>query len=500
MNSSTGRSSMERSPLTFVLIFGAMIFGMVLAGGMDLTPVSSAAPDSPEKAVHVTPSAVGGLPSFADLAEAVSPAVVSIQATTIEEGSRMSLRDLFNPRRERQEGDEQQRSDASGSGFVISADGLIVTNHHVIERATELTVLLEGRQYPAEIKGDDPATDIALIKIEPDEPLDYLELGDSDALRVGDWIMVIGSPLRLQNSVSVGVVSAKGRSINITPDASLESFIQTDAAINFGNSGGPLVDLEGRVIGIATAINYGAENIGFAVPVATLERILPQLRDTGAVKRGYLGVNIQDLDTDSAAAFGFDSTDGVLVTRVTEGGPAESAGLEHGDIILQVDGVRMNTNRQLIDYISAKMPGESVQVELFRGGKTLKKSVKLEERPLNGAVPVTTEEEPEQSDIEWLGLQYQSLSDGLRSNHNLPEDLGGIFITNVAPTSPLFEDGVRQGDVITEVNGQAVGDVGTFESTVEGVGSGSYLRLYVRRYDPRTGDMAASFFAIVRVP
>ncbi|HEX9736642.1 MAG TPA: trypsin-like peptidase domain-containing protein [Thermoanaerobaculia bacterium] len=509
----------RRITFTGVLVMATVLFGMVLAGGIHLAPVSMAddqdgqdvrasgyraEADLEGRGVTLTTPTVGGLPSFADLAEAVSPAVVTVQAVKIENAGEGRGRDPFEfffPRRrpspqQPQEPQEPQerRSDAAGSGFVISSDGLVVTNHHVIEDASELRVLLGGRQYVAEVKGDDPATDIALLKIQPERKLTYLNLGDSDGLRVGDWVMVIGSPLQLQNSVSVGVVSAKQRSINITPDFSLESFIQTDAAINFGNSGGPLVDLQGQVVGIATAINFGAENIGFAVPSSTLMRILPQLRDTGSVRRGYLGVEIADLTYEDAQAWGLDSTAGVLVQRVTPDGPAAAAGLKHGDVILQVGDHQVEQNRDLIDYVSALPPGTGVKVKLFRDGKVLDREIELGERPSAVAAEIRRQPE-EESAIEWLGLQYQDLTPGLRASHGIPEDQQGVFVVQVAPSSPLFEETMRPGHVIVEVNGKAVAGVEEFESAVEAAPSGSFMRLYAQSFNPER-----AYFAVVRVP
>lgn len=501
MESKAGRQS-----LTFSLVVGATIFGMVLAGGVDLTPESQAQSHGGGQAVAVTPAS-GGLPGFADLAAAVSPAVVSIRATKFESNDGRRGNDPFelffgprrrDPRAPQQEQPEQRRSDSSGSGFVISGDGYVVTNHHVIADASELTVVLGDREYEAEVKGDDPATDIALLKIEPEEDLTYLSLADSDAVRVGDWLMVIGSPLQLQNSVSVGVVSAKGRSINITPDNSLENFIQTDAAINFGNSGGPLVNLEGQVIGIATAINFGAENIGFAVPVNTLKTILPQLRDNGVVRRGYLGVNITDLDFDSAEAFGLDHTDGALITEVRPNGPAMDAGLRFGDIILEVGEKKIHSNRELIDHVSSLQPGETVTVEVFRGGETKTIDVTLGERPEVG-VALEIAEEEEDGSIDWLGIRYQDITEANRSAHRMPEDIDGVWITLVEPDSPLYDENVRPNDVISDVNGETIASVRDFETVVEASPSGSLLRFYVTRIDPRSGQ-TASFFAIVRVP
>lgn len=496
-----------RRAMTLGLIFTGTIFGMALSGVATLAPASNAQSGEIKPAVSVTPAA-GGLPSFADLAEAVSPAVVSIQVTKIERaGTRRRGSDpfefFFGPRRPqpRQQEPEDRRSDSSGSGFVISPDGLIVTNHHVIEDSSDLHVALNGRRYEAEVVGRDPATDLALIKIEPPEDLDYLPLADSDALRVGDWIMVIGSPLQLENSVSVGVVSAKARSINITDDPSLEKFIQTDAAINFGNSGGPLVNLSGAVVGIATAINYGAENIGFAVPVNTLKTILPQLRDSGSVRRGYLGVNIQDLDYEEAAAWGLDSPEGALVIVVRKDSPSEKAGLKHGDVILKVDGRKVRNNRELIDYIAARPPDETVELELWRNNEKITKQVTLGERQLEdgAASGPSSGEEDEGGEIEWLGIEYQELTPSLRSSHDIPDEVTGVWITSVAPDSPLYDENVRPNDFIAEVNGTPVTTESELEAAVDAVASGGYLRLYVQRYDLRSGN-SASFFAVVPVP
>lgn len=500
------KDNLGRQSWTVMLVAGAVIFGMVLAASSDLTPQAFAEATGGGQPVTMEQPAHTGLPNFADLAAAVSPAVVSIQATRIEEqrggGAMRELERFLNPRRRGPDQDEPQRrrSDASGSGFVVSGDGYIVTNHHVIEDSTELAVVLGGREYPAEIKGIDPATDLALLKIEPEEELDYLEMADSESVRVGDWIMVIGSPLQLQNSVSVGVVSAKGRSINITADRSLENFIQTDAAINFGNSGGPLVDLRGRVIGIATAINFGAENIGFAVPVNILKNILPQLRSTGSVRRGFLGVSIADLEYDDAKAFGLDSTDGALVTNVNADGPADEAGVRHGDIILGVDEHDIVNNRDLIDHVSSKPPGEKVKLRLFRNGKIVKVDLVLGERPPMDGQPVTREEEPEEAGpAKWMGITYQDLTSSMRSGHGVPDSLEGVIVTEVDPDSPLYDENVRPMDVIAEVNGQSIDSVAGFQDVVEGLDAGAYLRLYITRFDPNSGQ-TVSFFAIVQTP
>ncbi|MGB5817286.1 MAG: Do family serine endopeptidase [Thermoanaerobaculia bacterium] len=480
----------SRQAVTLALVLGAIVFGMILAGALDLTAPGNT---SPEPAPQIEgPEYVGGIPSFADLVERVSPAVASIDASTFERTPERRQTDpfefFFGPRRRDQDSqpeDEEFRSDSGGSGFVISADGLVVTNNHVIRGADQVRVRLGDDTYDAEVIGTDAATDIALLKIEADRQLDYLQLGNSTGLRVGDWVMAIGNPQGLANSVTVGVVSAKGRRINISQEtASFEDFIQTDAAINFGNSGGPLVDLTGQVVGINTAINWGSENIGFAVPVNILQQVLPQLKDTGRVRRGFLGIGVNDMTQRAAEAFGLESTDGVIVTEVRPGMPAEKAGVEHGDIILKVDDTPVGNTRELIEYVSAQGPDATVRMEILRDGKRVTKKVELTERPTEGDSS-DEDEGPEESGIEWLGLRYQDMTPGLRSMHGLPEDVQGVWISEVSPRSPLYDEGVRAGEiinVITEVNGTEVGDVEQFETIVRGLDSGARMRIYIRRF------------------
>jgi serine protease Do len=522
----------SRQVSTFLLVLGAVVFGMVLAGGLGMTmpgmtQQSDSALSATKAAETTAAAAVRGLPSFADLAEAVDPAVVSIQASTIEKTPRMRGRRglgnvdpfefFFGPRGRGDRGQggpsgpsnpddesgaaqpEDYRSEAGGSGFVISRDGLIVTNNHVIEGASEVKVHLGDRDYTAQVKGADPATDLALLKVNAGSGLKYLELGDSDRARVGDWVMVIGNPLNLNKTVTTGVISAKGRAIGINNDVSFENFLQTDAAINFGNSGGPLVNLQGQVVGIASAINYGAENIGFAVPVNTLREILPQLREKGHVSRGYLGISVQNLDYPHAQAFGLPSTDGALVGDVVAGTPAAEAGVEHGDIIVAVDGRHVKTTRDLIDYVSAKGPHATVTLTLLRNGKSLERNVKLSERPSSNQQASNSGRQDGNSGINWLGLQYEDITQSVRSSYSLPGSVSGVLVTNVSANSPLYDQAVRPGNIITEVNGQPVKNVAEFERAVSAARSKSYLRFYTLRFG-RQGQSLPPFFAVVQVP
>ncbi len=499
-------TNVQRQMTTAGLVVGAVAFGMVLAGGLDMTPAARSQ-GAVGSQIEVPSSVGAGLPGFADLAERVSIAVVAIDASSFqsaEEHRRSQPFDFFmGPRgRQRGEGEDREfRRDSGGSGFVVSADGFVVTNNHVIRGADRLVVRIDDQEYEAEVRGADPATDLALLKIDSDEEFAYLGLGDSDSVRPGDWVMAIGSPAGLDNSVTVGVVSAKQRRIGISSEtSSFENFIQTDAAINFGNSGGPLINLEGQVIGINTAINYGSENIGFAVPVSTLKTVLPQLRESGRVRRGFLGMSVTDLAPEAAEAFGLDSTDGALVMSLTEDMPAQKGGVEVGDVVLEMDGQKVRNTRQLIDYVSARGPDVEVELEILRNGERLTRSVVLAERPSEG-VEAEAESEETESGIEWLGIRYQDLSPSLRSMHGIPSDVEGVWVTDVSPRSPLYDAGVRAQEIvsiISEVNGAPVGSSEELERIIGEARSGQRLRLYVRRF--ANGAEVAPLFAFPAKP
>lgn len=503
-------SEHKRQFVSIALLIAAVAFGVVLTGSLDLTPVATSEP----QAVEPQTVDAGNLPNFADLAEAISPAVAFIESIRVEDVQTPRgfpsdpFEWFFGPRRDREDpgAPRQRRQQGGGSGFVIDASGLLVTNNHVIEEATELVVHLGDRTYTPEVIGTDPATDLALLKIEADRQLPYLELGDSEAVRPGDWVMAIGSPggQVLENSVTVGVVSAKGRQIAITSDVSLENFIQTDAAINFGNSGGPLLNLRGEVVAVNTAINWGAENIGFAVPVNTLKSILPQLKEKGQVDRGYLGITIGDLDAAAAEAFELQPGSGILIQQVQPDTPAAEAGLQHGDVVVKVDDRDVTNTRDFIDYVSRREPGTRVRLELLREGERVEKTVELGHRPdgdeLVGGRPSRPQDDGDGS--EWLGLHYQDLTPSLKRLHGLPEDLEGVWVSSVDADSPLYDEGglgdSRMQHVITEVNGEPVTDVEEFEAVVGDVPSGSRVRLYVRHFV--RGEEFPSTFAFPEAP
>jgi serine protease Do len=498
---------LQRQTTTAALVLGAVAFGMVLAGGLELTPSArSQQPLSRQQAQSTSALAAVPLPSFADVVERVSPGVVSIDAASFESADERRRSQPFEffmgPRgRQNEDPDREFRRDSGGSGFLVSEDGYVVTNNHVIRGAERLRVRVGDREYDADVKGSDRATDLALLKIDSKESFQFLTLGDSDSLRPGDWVMAIGSPAGLLNTVTVGVVSAKQRRIGISAETtSFENFIQTDAAINFGNSGGPLLNLAGEVVGINTAINWGSENIGFAVPVKTLEAVLPQLRDLGRVRRGYLGMGVNDLTPEAAEAFGLDSTDGALVANINDGTPAAEGGIKVGDIVLKVDDVKVENTRGLIDYVSLLGPDVKVELEVLRNGKKLTKSVTLAERPAEGEDAVEAPHE-DGSGIEWLGIRYQDVVPGLRAAHQIPEDVEGVWITQISPRSPLYDAGLRtEGsvDIISEVNGEPISSVEDLERIVGEASSGSRLRLYVRRF--ADGREAQPIFAFPAKP
>ena len=511
MKNQTGRNL-----ITLLLVFGALVFGMVLAGSLNLTSPSHSAPEGVSPPSRTSTSSFepsSELPGFADLAEWVAPAVVSVSAASFKSAPTYRgrpadpFRFFFGPRdrnERRQPGgsDREFRNDSGGSGFIISADGWVITNHHVVKGADRVEVQLGDRTFEAVVKGTDEETDLALLKIESKKPLAFLPLGDSDKLRVGAWVMAIGNPFGLENTVTVGVVSAKGRRIGLSQrTSSFEDFIQTDAAINFGNSGGPLVNINGEVIGINTAVNYGAENVGFAVPANILKEVLPQLKASGRVRRGYLGIEVDDLTPESAEAFELEDTDGALVIRVYDGLPAKKGGLKPGDIILEVDNRRVRNTRNLITYVSGKGPDVTVSITILRRGQRLVKNVELTERPGDGSI-APNGPDPRESGLEWLGLKYQDLTARDRSNHRLPDDLEGVWILEVSPRSPLYDDGLRTGgrviSVITEANGVGISGVDEFEEIVNELDAGARFRLYIRRFDG--GQEVQSLFVFPAKP
>ena len=413
--------------------------------------------------IMITFSAGGGAAadrpeSFADQVEQLSPAVVNISTTTIvNEGPGMDM-PQFPPGSPFEEffknfGDEnrQRRASSLGSGFIIDAEGIVVTNFHVIENAEEITVTLSDEtSFTAKVLGQDQKTDIAVLKIDPgDTALTAVPFGDSDSLRVGDWVLAIGNPFGLGGTVTAGIVSARGRDIGNGP---YDDFIQTDASINRGNSGGPLFNTDGQVIGINTAIfsqSGGSVGIGFAISSNLAKRVTKQLVEFGTTRRGWLGVFIQEVTSDIAETLGLEGSGGALVSSVNENSPADIAGLEPGDVILSFDGKKIERMRDLPRIVAETDIGTTVVVEIFRGGRLSTVEVTLGELEKAELVGLVGEQpEGDAQTLDRLGFTVDDLDGELAAELGLDDTLTGVVVTEVAADSPAMEKGVEPGDII----------------------------------------------------
>jgi serine protease Do len=471
----------------------AFLVGLVVAGSMMPSPAVSnpAAARIPVRTAAGTPAPLPGVVSFADIAERLNPAVVNIDATSRgnDRGRRrfgMPLPDspdLFDRPYDRER--EGPRKGA-GTGFVIDADGFILTNHHVIEGADRIIVrLTDGRSLRAARVGSDPDTDIALIKVDAAGPLPFAALGNSDTLRVGEWVVAIGNPLAYEHTVTVGVVSFVGRKLF---DQSLDNYIQTDAAINFGNSGGPLINARGEVIGINAAISSRASNIGFAVPINQASAILPQLREKGRVSRGYIGVALKDVDADLQRSLGLKQTHGALVQDVTDGSPGARAGVRTYDLVTAVDGKPVVNNDSLIREIAARQPGSVATLSIVRDGRAMNVPVKLAERPLRDNRRDGRSEDPSDDDTRAqpssqrgpaLGVSVRELDHEFIQRFRLPEDLEGVIVSRVEPMSPAFDAQIERGQVVLEVNRRPVRSIEEFRRVTAMARPGDILALYL---------------------
>ncbi len=498
--------------VTLTLIAAASIlFGMVLASGVKLTPASLADAvmqpaslrQSPEPAASSSGSSNRiGYPSFADIVEKVNPAVVSIISTELVDPNKSQqnfhgpFEFFFGPGGQggRKPGNQEpRREDSGGTGFIISEDGYILTNNHVIEGADKIRVNLEGddNDYKAEVVGADPGTDLALIKITSERKLPMVPMGDSDGLRVGEWVIAVGNPYYYEHTVTVGVVSAKGRKLgDLSKDPSLDEFIQTDAAINFGNSGGPLLNVNGEVIGVNSAISSVGQGIGFAVPINTAKAILSQLKATGHVQRGYLGIRLRNVNADLRDAFGLKDTKGALVEDVEKGLPGDRAGLRPGDVILGVDGKNVNTMDELVKIISSREPGSRVKLSVLREGRPVVLTARLEDRSqyLNAKRGPQEEDEGDNSDEggeRRLGITVDNLNQDARRQLDLDEGINGVVVTDVSQASDAFEQGFTRGQVITSVNRVPVSSLAEYRREMAKVRPGG--KVLFRLYDPRGG-------------
>jgi serine protease Do len=479
----------------------AFLVGLILAGGFTPAPIVSTAPRVATPLSDVAkPAALASAPAavvnFADVAERINAAVVNIDSTSKTTDAREpqryfrrgdgpldgpSPRDLETPRQ------------GAGSGFLIDRDGYILTNHHVINAAERITVTLaDGRAFRAEVVGSDPAIDVALVKISGARDLPEAPLGNSDELRVGEWVCAIGNPLGYVHSVTVGVVSFIGRKLF---DPSLDNYIQTDAAINFGNSGGPLINSRGEVIGINSAISSRASNIGFAVPINQAVGILGQLKARGRVSRGYMGVFLTDVTPALQRSLSLGTSRGALVQDVTGGSPAERAGMRAYDVIVEVEGRDISSNEELIRDISARQPGTVARLGVLRESRRLTIPVKLAERPARDDAenpdPIDSRSRPRAPepvpDLP-LGIAVRELDRGFVSRLELPESVHGVIVSRVDPTGAAFSALVRRGFVIMEINRKPIRSVADYHRIVSAARAGDVLALYY--FDPTLAQRA----------
>ena len=434
--------------------------------------------------------------SFASLADQVKHAVVNISTTKVVTDHPLqpfldpdsSFKDFFGDEFfERFFGEKPsdgRRANSLGSGVVIDEDGLILTNNHVVEKADEIEIRLQGgEEYDAQVVGRDPKTDLALIRVKPDDAFPTpAVLGDSDEVRVGDWAMAVGNPFGLGHTVTVGIVSAKGRVIGA---GSYDNFIQTDAAINPGNSGGPLFNMDGEVIGINTAIVARGQGIGFAIPVNMAKDLLPQLR-TGKVVRGWLGVMIQDVTPELAESFGLEKPRGVLVADIVHGGPAQKGGLQRGDVILRYEGKEIDTVHVLSRMVAASPPGSKAKIDLARDGGERSLVIEI------GSMPEEEMEETESLEEEtaW-GLGVRSLTPELAERFGWDEKERGVVVSDVRSGSPADDAQLRRGDLIQEVNRQKIRDMEDYTQAMDGARKGGSALLLVKRGE-------STFYVVVK--
>lgn len=440
--------------------------------------------------------------TFVDLARQLDKTVVNISTTKVVQRSRPGFPMIPSPFGEGDPSEDffqrffgdlppqifKQRS--LGSGFIINKEGFIVTNNHVIENADEVRVRLsDEKEYPAKVIGRDPKTDIALIKVDASEELPVAALGDSDQLQIGEWVVAIGNPFGLSHTVTIGIVSAKGRVIGAGP---YDDFVQTDASINPGNSGGPLINLRGEVIGINTAIHATGQGIGFAIPINIAKAVLPPLKEAGKVIRGWLGVTIQKVTPDLAESFGLKGTEGALVSGVLPGSPAEGK-LKQGDVIVQFDGKKISEMHELPAFVAGTSVGKKVELEIFRENK--RQTVEIEIGELKDEM-VTGEQIEEEDASEKLGLRAQDITPEIARQLRL-EDRNGIVVTDVEAGSVADFGGIQRGDVIREISvdgkDHKIANMQDYTSAISSIRESALVRFRIQRE-------GGALFIVIRVP
>ena len=448
---------------------GALL-GMVLTGSLSPSVAVSAPVDVAVRAEPDDTRPVITPPSFADIAERANPAVVNID-TLSREGSASAAAGNGSLRRQDGGGRSLRSREGvrrgAGTGFLVDPDGYILTSDHVVRQAERLTVRLrDGRSLRARRVGSDPDTDIALLKVDAAAPLPFVQLGDSDRLRVGEWVVAIGNPLAYEHTVTVGIVSFIGRKLY---NASLDRYIQTDAAINLGNSGGPLIDATGAVIGINSAVSSHAANIGFAIPINTARDILPQLR-RGHVTRGYIGAAVRELDPGLQRSLRLASGAGAVVQDIAADSPADRAGLRVYDVIVALNGRAIEDDEQFSRAIAAGTPGSPATLTVLRQNRPLLLTVKLAERPAPSGRAGTS-----------LGLSVRTIDPEFARRVGLRADTG-VIVSHVEAMSPAYDARLQQGHVVLEINRQPVRSVRDFHDMLAAAAPGDVLTCYV--YQP----------------
>jgi len=491
--------------LTAITLLAGVVLGLGIASNSNWTKSGIAEPSAiPAKLAEDKPAAASPPDSrsldlintgkaFVAVAQQVMPTVVSVTSTKVVRSrnpfSEFFREDWLRPEgfgrqfRERNRNQREQRQEGLGSGVIISADGYILTNNHVIREAEEIAVSLDRKEYKAKVIGSDPKTDLAVIKIS-EKNLPVVKLGNSDDLEVGEWVLAIGNPfsLQLQHSVTAGIVSGKGRNRVGIGDIDYEDFIQTDAAINPGNSGGALVNLRGELVGINTAIvanSWGGGNlgIGFAIPINLAKQIMEQLIASGKVVRGWLGVYIQTANESMVKELELPSTEGALVSDVTADSPAEKAGLKDGDFIIAFDGKKVIDSNQLMHLIATYKPGTHIPVKLVRDGREKTLTVALGERPDDDKTPRLTSSG---GDVNRLGLEVANLTAELARELDIKLE-SGVVVTDVQEGSVAEKEGVQAGDVIREMNRETVRSVREFNRIVGALKPGDTVLLRIVR-------------------
>jgi serine protease Do len=460
-----------------VVAVAFLLAGMLIASSTGSTRTAQAGPP---------PAASTCAPSFVDLAEAVGPSVVNIRVTKIQKTDFPNMNEFdngpFGDMFKEFFGDmarrfpRQYKSRGAGSGVIVNEDGTILTNSHVVEEASEIMITLNDKQeYKARVVGRDQKTDLAVIKVDAKARFHAARLGDSDALRVGEWVLAVGNPFGLSNTVTSGIVSAKGRIIGAGP---YDDFIQTDAPINPGNSGGPLFNMRGEVIGINTAIVPNGQGIGFAIPINTAKNVLPDLVSKGKVSRGYLGVNIQDITQELASSLQLKNTKGALVSQIRQDSPAEKAGIRQGDVIIAYDQKDIRDSHELAAVVAATSIGKTVPVKIVRDGREMTVNVRTGDLALGETSSDEKKAEAVEPEGKW-GLEVRDLTPEFAHRLGLKRDKG-VVVVGVRQGSPAEDASVQKGDLVLEVNRHPVKTAEEMQEKIKKSSKDSLLLLIQR--------------------